>query len=57
MPKQPQKPQRRVDGFVNKSGYDVMAGPTIRTTPVCPPKYLPKVEAPKTLSSLFRNAP
>ncbi len=29
--------------FVGKNGVDLMGGPKISTTPVCPPKYLPFV--------------
>jgi hypothetical protein len=29
--------------FIAKNGVDLMAGPKIKTIPVCPPKYLPFV--------------
>lgn len=38
-PKQPPTPAQ----FTTSSGYDLMAGPKIKTTPVCPPQYLPQL--------------
>ena len=37
------KSPARAKGFSGKNGYDLMGGPTIRTTPTCPPKYLHSV--------------
>lgn len=39
----PRKPVKKPStGFTAPDGYDLMAGPKIRTTPLCPPKYLPQ---------------
>lgn len=44
MPPKPPMPAPRVPSeLIAKDGFDVMGGREIKTTPVCPPKFLPKV--------------
>lgn len=44
MAKSPKRPAaQQPKGWIAANGVDLIAGPTIRTTPVCPPSMLPKI--------------